>query len=78
MLDALRNGDLNNNGAIELSELVTHVQTLVPKLSAELLGTGRAAVAFAARKDAETQVEAIQSARFGSRGEDFVLAGKLH
>ena len=36
LLDALRNGDANGNGTIEVSELVAHVQNLVPKLGAEL------------------------------------------
>jgi uncharacterized caspase-like protein len=66
LLDALRNADRNGNGVIELSELVTHVQDLVPKLSAELNGSGHAAIS--ARR---------QSPRFGSRGEDFVLTQRL-
>jgi hypothetical protein len=41
LLDALRNGDTNNNGTIELSELVAHVQALVPKISQEMRGSGR-------------------------------------
>src|SRR5689334_2959583 len=36
LLDALRNGDTDANGTIELSELAAHVQNLVPKLGAEL------------------------------------------
>jgi hypothetical protein len=36
-------GDTIGNRTIELSELVAHVQTLVPKLPAELGGTGRTA-----------------------------------
>src|SRR5262249_23712903 len=42
LLDALRNGDTNGNGKIELSELVTYVQNAVPKLAAKYGGTGRA------------------------------------
>ena len=34
VLDALRNGDTNGNGLIELSELVRHVQSVVPKVAA--------------------------------------------
>src|SRR5262249_43504843 len=34
LMDALHQGDSNGNGLIELSELVMHVQGLVPKLSA--------------------------------------------
>jgi WD40 repeat protein len=71
LLDALRNGDRNGNGSIELSELVAHVQDLVPKLSAELKGRGRAAIAVRGSTGDR------QSARFGSRGEDFVLTQRL-
>jgi WD40 repeat protein len=35
LIDALRNGDANRNGTIELSELAAHVQTMVPKLSSQ-------------------------------------------
>ena len=72
LLDALRNGDTDRNGTIELSELVAHVQTLVPQLAAELGGAGRttAAVRGATTFDPQT-------ARFGSRGEDFVLVNRL-
>ena len=72
LLDALRNGDINGNDQIELSELVAHVQSLVPKLAAQLGGTGRSAFNFNLLRPA---VE--QSARFGSRGEDFTLVSRL-
>ena len=42
LLDALRNGDRNGNGTIELIELVGHVQATVPRISAEMGGGGRA------------------------------------
>ena len=71
LLDALRNGDRNGNGTIELSEIVLHVQDQVPKISAKLNGRGRAAIAARGSSDDR------QSARFGSRGEDFVLVRKL-
>jgi hypothetical protein len=71
LLDALRNGDKNGDGVIELSELVGHVQTVVPKLAAKLGGDGRAAIA------APEPVFGQQTPRFGSRGEDFVLARRL-
>ena len=67
-LDALRNADTNANGTIELSEVVTHVQTLVPKLAEGLGGRGRTAIAVAGSTTVERQ-----TARFGSRGEDFTL-----
>jgi WD40 repeat protein len=72
LLDALKNGDRNNNGTIELSELAAHVQDQVPKLSLMLNGTGRAVIAARGMSDDQ------QSARFGSRGEDFTLVRRLH
>ena len=78
LLDALRNGDANGNGSIELTELAAHVQALVPKLSAELKGTGRAALAVGgATESGPPQAGARQSARFGSKGEDFSVARRL-
>jgi WD40 repeat protein/uncharacterized caspase-like protein len=71
LLDALKNGDRNGNGSIELSELVVHVQDQVPQISAKLNGRGVAAVA------AEKAADERQSARFGSRGEDFTLVQRL-
>lgn len=71
LLDALRNGDRNDNGTIELSELVAHVQNQVPTISAKLNGRGRAAVASRGSTDDR------QSARFGSRGADFALVRRL-
>jgi uncharacterized caspase-like protein len=74
VLDALRKGDRNGNGFIELSELVAHVQDLVPKLAAgaKMTGGGERGLAVSAVPKRDEQ-----SARFGSRGEDFVLAGRL-
>ncbi|MDX2203614.1 MAG: hypothetical protein NW223_12755 [Hyphomicrobiaceae bacterium] len=69
ILDALRNGDSNRNDKIELSELVGHVQSVVPALAARLGGAGRSATAV--------PVFGQQSARFGSRGEDFTLVGTV-
>jgi hypothetical protein len=71
LLDALKKGDRNGNGSIELSELVVHVQDQVPQISARLNGRGAAAVA------AEKTADERQSARFGSRGEDFTLVQRL-
>src|SRR5215467_7243671 len=71
LLDALKNGDRNGDGLIELSELVAHVQDQVPKIAATLNGRGRAAVA------ARGSTDDRQSARFGSRGEDFPLVRRL-
>ena len=72
LLDALKNGDRNGDGFIELSELVSHVQDQVPKIAAKLNGRGRAAVAVSSTTDDR------QSARFGSRGEDFAIVQRLH
>lgn len=71
LLDALKNGDRNANGSIELSELVAHVQNEVPTIAAKLNGRGRVAVAARGAGDDR------QSARFGSRGEDFTLVRRL-
>jgi WD40 repeat protein len=70
VLDALRNADTNGNGTIELSELVAHVQDAIPKI-----GT-RKGVRGLVRVDFRVE-HSKQSARFGSRGEDFALAQRL-
>ena len=78
LLDALKNADANNNGTIELSELAAHVQALVPKLSTELKGTGRAALGVGgATQSGLAPGGSQQSARFGSKGEDFAVARRL-
>jgi hypothetical protein len=69
-LDALRKGDSNGNGTIELSELVRHVQSVVPKIAAELGGKARAATA--------EPVFGKQHVRSGLRGADFAVAHRLH
>lgn len=71
LIDALHNGDSNGNGVIELSELVAHVQVLVPKLSAKLNGRGVSMIAVRGFKDDK------QSAHFGSTGEDFAVVQRL-
>jgi uncharacterized caspase-like protein len=65
LLDALRRGDTNNDGSIDLTELVTHVQDRVSR--AELKGLLGTTLSLAGQ----------QSARFGSRGENFVLVNRL-
>jgi hypothetical protein len=67
LLDALRNGDANGNGTIEVSELVEHVQNAVPLISAQMKGRG---FALSATKNA-------QSARFGTTGGDFSIVNRL-
>jgi WD40 repeat protein len=72
LIDALLNGDTNGNGLIELSELATHVQNTVPKISAEMNGRGIAEVL--------TQLltkQDRQRAHFGSTGDDFPLVRRL-
>ncbi|MGE0701860.1 MAG: caspase domain-containing protein, partial [Hyphomicrobiaceae bacterium] len=69
IVDALKNGDRNSNGKIELSELVAHVQSEVPALAARLGGSGRSATA--------APIFGHQSARFGSKGEDFALVARM-
>jgi WD40 repeat protein len=69
VLDALRHGDSNGDGLIALSELVAHVQTVVPKIAAKHGGGGQAVVSAPTGEK--------QTARFGSRGEDFVIARRL-
>lgn len=71
LLEALRDGDSNGNGAIELSELVAHVQTRVPQLAADKGGAGRTITSSPVLDPGQ------QSARFGSRGEDFTLVDRL-
>jgi len=76
LLDALRKGDTNGNGEIEVTELVAHVQNVVPSLArraAGFRGTAEVRAAFEFRRGAE----GVQSARFGSRGEDFTLVRRL-
>ena len=66
VLDALRNGDSNGNGQIELGELVAHVQNTIPRIVSSKGGSGKAVTDWDK-----------QSARFGSRGEDFVVGRRL-
>ncbi len=93
LLDALRKGDTNRNGRIELSELVAHVQNTVPEIAkrfggeASTRGAGATLVADAAPPAPAGQKlspnaaaplrKTTQAARFGSRGEDFVVAGAV-
>jgi hypothetical protein len=66
VLDALKHGDSNGNGLIELSELVAHVQDVVPKIAASKGLRGLTTISAGK-----------QSARFGSRGEDYALVQRL-
>jgi WD40 repeat protein len=83
VLDALRNGDTGGNGIIELSELAAHVQSLVPKLTDEMRRHGtsdvgkRAAFTVPVPEAAAPYSTFRQSARFGSRGENFSVVRRL-
>src|SRR5262249_55200523 len=89
LLDAFRNpaADTNNDGTIELGELVAHVQSKVPEFAARLISgapdkqrgeaTARAALAPLPDPATKEPKPTAQSARFGSRGEDFLIAKRL-
>jgi uncharacterized caspase-like protein len=77
LLDAIRKGDTNGNGTIELSELVNYVETMVPKISEELNGNGRAAIGLSGSLEADPADAYRQRARFGATGEDFALVQRL-
>ena len=67
VLDAFHNGDINGDGIIDLSELVEHVQRVVPGLAN---GLARAV----------TRSEPVfgrQTPRFGSLGENFPLVRRV-
>lgn len=69
LIDALYHAQANQDGIITLSALVAHVQDLVPKLAKD----PKAREALLARG----QPGGSQSARFGSKGEDFALFRRL-
>jgi WD40 repeat protein/uncharacterized caspase-like protein len=71
LIDALFHGDTNGDGLIELSELSAHVESTVPKISAEMNGRGAAEVI------AELVTEPHQTAHFGYMGGDFPVARRL-
>jgi hypothetical protein len=71
VIDALYHGDSNGDGVIQLSELVAHVQSVVPKISDQLNGKGRAAIAIRGFSDDR------QTAHFGATGGDFALVNRL-
>src|SRR5262249_46355131 len=88
LLDAFRNpaADTNNNGTVELGELVAHVQSKVPEFAARLISgapakrshaTARAALAPLPDPATTEPKPTTQSPRFGSLGEDFLIARRL-
>lgn len=70
LIDSIYRGDANSDGAVSVSELVAHVQNLVPRLikdprvRAEVMRRG--------------PIGGSQSVRFGGRGEDFAFVHRLH
>ena len=76
LMEALHQGDSNNNGTIELTELAAHVQKRVPELVIELGEHGGVVkgAAIIAMRGAEGDK---QSAKFGSTGEDFAIVARL-
>jgi hypothetical protein len=67
VLDARRNGDENNDGLIEVSELVKYVQKMVPSIPK---GLARAV-------PRSEPVFGVQTPRFDSTGGDFALVNRL-
>ena len=70
LIDALHHGDRDGDGLIEVSELATHVQELVPKLMPD---DGEARTAITVRGAGGES----QSARFGTTGGDFAIVKQL-
>ena len=90
ILDALVNGDTNQNGAIEVSEIAVWVQTKTPVLSKELreegdrgIALGFASQGYTERMSGRDVIGAFpdqisaQKPRTGSRGENFSVVNKL-
>ncbi len=69
VIDSLHRGDRDGDGKVSVAELAAHVQDLVPKLIKD--PSARAAVVR------RGLVGGVQSARFGSKGEDFALVQRL-
>jgi hypothetical protein len=69
LIDSLYRGDANGDAVVSVSELVAHVQDLVPRLikdpkaRAEVIRRG--------------PIGGVQSVRFGGRGEDFAFVRRL-
>jgi hypothetical protein len=76
LLDALKHGDTSGDGIIELSELAAYVQDLVPSLNIETCRE-RGVRGVVPMLLPERFAAYRQSARFGSRGENFVIARQL-
>jgi WD40 repeat protein len=74
LIEALHQGDTNNNGKIEVSELAAHVEKRVPELFAELKQNGFVVKGLAAARGSGGDA---QTAHFGSTGEDFSLVARL-
>jgi WD40 repeat protein len=81
VLDAFRAGDRDDSGAIDLVELVAHVQKRVPELAAALdCRADDRGAAVRPPLPVTTSVVAPafrQAARFGSRGDNFIIGRKV-
>ena len=92
ILDALVNGDTNDNGTIEVSEIADWVQAKVPELSKELRAKGGRGIALGYASQGYAERMAIpaktgqlapqdkvsgQKPKTGSRGEDFSLVNRM-
>jgi hypothetical protein len=73
-IEALHQGDTNNNGKIEVTQLAAHVERRVPELFAELKESGFVVEGLAAARAGGSDA---QTAHFGSTGEDFSLVARL-
>ena len=78
LMEALHQSDTNNNGKIELTELVAHVERRVPELFAELKASGGVVKGVTAAPVRRGEAgDGGQTAHFGSTGEDFALVARL-
>jgi len=80
LLEALRLGDTNNNGKIEVTELAAHIEKRVPEIFAELKQSGWIVKGLATAPVTRSETgeeDKTQTAHFGSTGEDFSLVARL-
>ena len=78
LMEALHQGDTNNNGKIDVTELAAHIEKRVPELFAELKANGWLVKGVTAVKARGGENEPDkQTAHFGSTGEDFSIVARL-
>jgi hypothetical protein len=73
-LQALRNGDVNHNGTIEMSELLAHVLETVPNLAAQFGSRSSAAVAVTG----STGLVKRQTPQFGLMSDYWAFARRIN